>query len=86
MSMKSLQDARAKAQSDEFEIGTVIRWVSSGRFNYAALKAGNGLWYSTAQDFNTHVPQVMSFEKLLEVLGKSEVSQVLVSTDWEEVD
>lgn len=85
MSMKSLQDARSKAQTDGFEQGTVIRWIASERYTYAALKAG-GLWYTTAQEFNTRVPQSVTFEKLLEILSRSEVSDVAVATDWEGVE
>lgn len=86
MSMKSLKKAIGKANKDTFETGTVIRWVAAGRYNYAALKAGDGRWYTTAQSYNTYVSGSYDFDGLLTVLTKSEVSEVAVSTDWAEIN
>lgn len=85
MSMKSLQSALKKAQRDTFDVGTVIRWKASGRFDYAALKAGDGKWYTTAQSYNTYVRGVYDFDDLLTLLTRSENTEVAVATAWDEV-
>lgn len=60
MSLKSLKYALKHALRDEFEPGAVLRWdvvkkqAVDGRddviYRYAAIKASNGLWYTSAQD------------------------------------
>lgn len=88
MSMKTLKEALAEVKRDTFEDGTVIRWVASGRYTYAALKTPVG-WYTTAKampDYAQRVPQVVNFEQLLNVLGKSEVSKIEVATEWTGID
>lgn len=82
--MKALKSALKKANKDTFEIGTVIRWTSSERYTYAAIKSPVG-WYSTAASFNTYVKQVMTFDELVEVLTRSETSEIEVSKEWEKV-
>lgn len=86
MSMKALKDAVKKSKRDKFEVGTVIRWLSSGTYNYAAIKAGNGQWYTTAAGYNRFVSQIVSFDELLEILGRSETTEVAVSAAWDTVD
>lgn len=88
MSMKTLKEALAEVKRDTFEDGTVIRWLASGRYTYAALKTPVG-WYTTAKampDYAQRVPQVVNFEQLLNVLGKSEVSKIEVASTWVGID
>lgn len=88
MSMKTLKEALSDVKRDEFEDGTVIRWVASGRYTYGALKTPVG-WYTTAKampDSAQRVPQVVSFNQLLAILAKSETSKVEVATAWEPVE
>lgn len=84
MGMDALQEAVSSSSKDTFEDGTVIRWLSAGRYLYAAIKTSAG-WYSTASFENGHVPKRMDFETLLEIMKRSEVTDVKVSTDWFEV-
>lgn len=72
------------AEGDTFPEGTIIRWCSSGRYTYAALKAA-GKWYTTAQRGNTFMPQVMSWSELLQALSRNETSQVEIATAWRSV-
>lgn len=85
MSMKALQKALKGKNVDKFEVGTVIRWVASDKYNYAAIKAGNGQWYTTAASFNTYVSQILDFDGLCEVLARSEVTDIRVSDTWNTV-
>ena len=57
---KAIKDAAAE---DEFEVGTVIRWTASERYQYAAVKAGNGFWYTTAE-FTNFVDKRLVYEEL----------------------
>ena len=82
--MKAMKSALKKSTKDTFEVGTVIRWTSSDKYTYAAIKSPIG-WFSTAASYNTYVKQVMTFEELLEVLTRSTTSEVKVSKEWEEV-
>ena len=82
MSLKALEKALKGKKVDKFDTGTVIRWVASGRYNYAAIKAGNGMWYTTAASFNTYVSQIVDFDGLCEILARSEVTEVNVSETW----
>jgi len=85
MGMKSLKAARKRATADKFEEGTVIRWLASGKYLYAAMKTPVG-WVSTSRYNNGHVPITMTFDELLEVLSRSEVTEVVVSETWTQVD
>lgn len=76
----------AETVRDEFPDGTVIRWQASGRYTYAAVKAGNGSWYTTAASFNSYVNQILDFEGLMDVITRSEVTEVAVATEWETLD
>jgi hypothetical protein len=84
MSYKALEKVVKKAKRDSFVEGTVVRWTASGRYNYAAIKTSAG-WFTTAREFNPYVPQTVTFEKLLEILGRSEVSDVAVAGTWESI-
>lgn len=82
MSMKALRKALKSKIVDEFESGTVIRWTASQRYTYAALKVDNGMWYTTATNFNSFVDQVVNFDTLVEILARAEVSEIQVSDNW----
>lgn len=81
MSMRNLTKTLKKGRTDTFDEGTVIRWTSSGRYTYAAIKTAVG-WATTAQGSNVYVPRMCTFDQLLEVLGKSEVSRVNIAVGW----
>lgn len=84
MSVKALKKALKKARRDGFEVGTVIRWTSNNRYTYVAVKTEVG-WYTTARSVNRYVDQVLTFEGLVRVLKKAEVSNVQVAVGWETV-
>lgn len=74
-------------QDIEFESGTVIRWVSSGQYTYAALKTPMG-WFTTARvmpGYAQRVPQVATWEELLKILLRPETSTICVATAWGEI-
>lgn len=84
LGIERLRKVRSESNPDDFEHGTVIRWTASGRYTYAAIKVPLG-WFTTARHFNEHVDQFLSFEELLEVLGRSETTDVAVATVWENI-
>ena len=89
MSMKSLKKAVSEKPKDNFEMGTVIRWESDAGYNvflYAAMKTPVG-WATTSRTGNNYVPQNLTFDELLEVLGRTEVQDVMVARGdaWEPV-
>lgn len=86
MSMKDLKKAVKKSDKSrgDFGVGTVIRWRASDRYDYAALKAGDGKWYTTAQSHNTYVQGSYTWTGLLEVLQRAETTNVRVSTCWQD--
>lgn len=86
MSMKALRKALKDKKVDKFDVGTVIRWKSAGVYNYAAIKAGNGKWYTTAASFNSFVSQILDFDDLVEVLSRAETDEIDVSLTWERLD
>jgi len=86
MSMKALAKAIKGKNVDKFETGTVVRWVASEQYNYAAIKADNGKWYTTAASFNTYVGQIVDFDGLCEILSRSEVTDIQVSETWLNVE
>jgi hypothetical protein len=73
--------------ADTYPPGTVIRWVASGRFDYAAMKAGNGLWYTTSRNEfgNEHVEKVYLFGDMLMMLSSDEVTDVEFALQWEKI-
>lgn len=81
MSMKSLKEAVKTARKDKFEMGTVIRWESDAGYNvflYAAIKTPVG-WSTTSTTGNRFVPQTLTFDALLDILGRSETQDVMVA-------
>jgi hypothetical protein len=86
MSMKALRKAIKGKNVDKFETGTVVRWLASGTYNYAAIKASNGQWYTTAASFNSYVSQIVDFDGLCDILARSEVAEIEVLTTGEAID
>lgn len=84
MSMKALKSALKNKIADEFEVGTVIRWTSSGTYTYAAIKSPVG-WFTTARDYNTYVPQQVTFDQLVKILQRAETTEIEVATEWQEI-
>lgn len=80
-SIKALRKALKGKTTDSWPEGTVIRWLSGGRYSYAAIKTPAG-WYTTATEANRYVPQVLRYEALIEVLARSEVSDISVAGEW----
>lgn len=83
-SIKALKKALKGKKTDSWAEGTVIRWLSGGRYSYAAIKTPVG-WYTTAVETNRFVPQVLKYESLIEVLSRSEVSNIAVASEWVEL-
>ena len=79
--MKALKSALKNKTTDEFEVGTVIRWTSSGKYTYAAIKSPIG-WFTTAREYNSYVPQQLTFDQLVKVLQRAETTEVMVSDSW----
>ena len=86
MSIETLKNVLSEASKnrDDFPVGTVIRWLAAGRYVYAAIKTPRQPegWYTTSASVNGYTPKVVSFEELLEILGRSDISQVMVSATW----
>lgn len=79
------EDLKTKV-TDPFVNGDVIRWTSGERYIYAAVKTSAG-WFTTAGGGNGNyfVPGNLDYEELLEVLAKSDVTEVETSTRWDAV-
>jgi hypothetical protein len=84
MSLKELKKA-VKKSKDDFATGTVVRWVASDRYTYAAIKTPVG-WVTTARYGNSFVPQTLDFDGLLDIVARAETSKVEVATAWEAVE
>lgn len=81
MGLKALRKALKNKVVDEFETGTVIRWLASDRYTYVAVKTPVG-WYTSAKVYNDFVPQVVDFDELTEILSRSETSNIEVAESW----
>ena len=70
---------------DTFKDGDVIRWTSSGKYSFTALKTPGG-WYTSAAKFGktipSGVPQIANWDQLYEILKRDEVTDVQVATSW----
>lgn len=82
--LEIVREVVATATKDVFPVGAVIRWQAR-QYTYAALKAGNGQWYTTSASFNTFVPQILDFDDLMDVITRAEVEEVAVATAWETI-
>lgn len=75
-----LRSALAPRVTDEFVDGDVIRWKSAGRYQYAVVKAagryyftGGGRWYGA---------QSVTYDDLITILNRAEVSDIAVAVAW----
>lgn len=84
MSIEKLRETLADAVTDDFDMGTVIRWVAADKYRYTAIKTEIG-WTTSARSINSFVPQVVDYEELVNILSRSEVRDVEVATSWEPV-
>lgn len=84
MSIEAVKAALKEARKDTFEDGTVIRWTAAGKYTYAAVKCEIG-WFTTAAQYNRFVDQILTFEQLLDVLSKSDATDIAVATEWMEI-
>lgn len=84
MIIKDIQKARSGKDRDRFPVGTVIRWVNAGRYDYAAIKTQVG-WFTTARYGNAYVPQTPTWEEMLSILGRNETTGVEIATTWDSV-
>lgn len=74
----------AARKGRNFAVGTVVRWTSRDRYLYAAIKTQVG-WFTTARYGNSFVPQVVSFNDLLDILKTDNTGDVEVAVKWEVV-
>lgn len=82
MGLQELKKALNDSKKDTFAEGSVVRWTKMEKYSYAALKTSVG-WYTTSAV--GWVPKQVTFEELLEILTAADVSEVKVSTQWEDV-
>lgn len=78
----AIRKVREQAVNDDFPLGTVLTWESDAGYNvflYACIKTPVG-WATTSKAGNTYVDQVLSFEELLEVLGRAETQNVMMAS------
>jgi hypothetical protein len=79
--IKALKKALKGKTTDGWELGTVIRWTAAGHYSYAALKTAIG-WVTTARWNNGFVPKTVTYDELVEILSRSETTDVAVATEW----
>ena len=78
----AIRKVREQAVVDDFKLGTVITWESDAGYNvflYACIKTPVG-WATTSKAGNMYVDQVLSFEDLLEILGRAETQNVMMAS------
>jgi hypothetical protein len=78
----AIRKVRESAIVDDFLLGTVITWESDAGYNvflYACIKTPVG-WATTSKAGNMYVDQVLSFEDLLEILGRAETQNVMLAS------
>lgn len=73
---------RALKARKVFPEGTVIRWISSGRYMYVAVFV-NDQWYTTSA--NGYIAKVMDTETLTQTLARSDSSDIEVAATWNTV-
>lgn len=79
--LRKLKKTISKSKKDQFEIGTVIRFTSGGRYTYAVIKTAIG-WCTTARFENGFVNKTLTFEELTELLCKADITDIAIATDW----
>ena len=68
--------------ADPFAEGDVIRFKAAGTYTYAALKAGGRWWITGTSSFYRH--DGVTYEELVEYLGRSDVTHIDAATNWTE--
>ena len=81
---EALSRALANKVTDPFAVGDVVRWVSSDRYIYAAVKTSVG-WFTTARGDNRFVEKQVDYEGLVEILSTSDTADIMVASAWEQV-
>jgi hypothetical protein len=83
--ISALKKALKGKTVDKFEVGTVIRWMSAGKWAYVSIKTDAG-WFTSARTNNYYVDSKFdNFEAMLEVLARSETTDIEVATEWEAI-
>ena len=62
--------------------GDVVKWTASEKYTYAALLVETGGWFTTARSTNLRVPEVVTTDKLAEILSRPEVSGIEFADEW----
>lgn len=74
---------------DTHPVGTVIRWISSDQYTYAAVKATPTQWYTSSAArggvVTSSVGQILSWPGLWGVLTRTESSDVEIASAWEPI-
>ena len=71
--------------TDPFEDGAVIQWLSTGTYHYSANRAG-GKWYisGTANFYGPGTHSGVTYERLVGILSRADVSDIRHVTEWSE--
>lgn len=81
--------AKDVSKTKGYADGTIISWVVRGSngvdYTYAAVAAKN-MWFTTATTASYDFNKVMSNEELMRELGKSNIADVRVASEFVEVD
>ena len=72
--------------ADPFAAGTVLRWTALGRYQFAALRCDNELWYLTG-GAGMYGSSMKTFSDLIDLLEEpsNEISDLSVAADWVEM-
>lgn len=79
---EQLKRALKRKETDPWAEGTVIRWLSGGRYLHAVIK-GNDCWFITRTA--VYGQQVFSYRELLEILSRADVADIQVAAEWDDV-
>lgn len=81
--------AKDVSKTKGYEDGTIISWSLCGSngvvYTYAAV-AAKGMWFTTATSASYDFSKVMSNEDLMRELGKPNVGNVRVASEFVEVN
>lgn len=79
----SLREDLGASVKDKFADGTVIRYKAADRFTYALLKTG-GKWWITGSGA-WYGKRTFDYDEVVEILGRSDVTDIRVATAWTEI-
>lgn len=86
MSLKAIQEALG-SKTDQFPVGTTLRWKSGQYYMYWAGKTQNGWYHTGSHNSEWLIPRnPISFEDLLDVLTDDRTSDIEIATHWEAVE